>query len=266
MRELTKYLSLWLSLAKNSLRRQVEYKVNFVGRGFVELSWIFTQILFFSSLYLWVGEIAGWSEGEMWLFVSTMVLVDGLMMCLFFENQQAFTQLMRLGLFDYYLLYPASTRFLAGLRFVNVVSIINIIAGIAMATYTFVAFDLSLPPHRFVAWIFYMLVGTFLVGTLSLSVAAIAFWTTQSANLTWFFFEVYRMGMRPETFYGQFLQRFLRYYFPAALFMSVPAQIALGKLSGPFWYAFPIVVALIASIFMKLLWRRGIARYEGALS
>ena len=98
------YLNLWLSLAKNSLIRSMEYKTNFIGRSVVEVLWIGTQIVFFEAVFSQVGLLKGWNHTEMLFFCGSMFLVDGFYMMTLHDNMTGFGRLMRSGLFDFYLL------------------------------------------------------------------------------------------------------------------------------------------------------------------
>lgn len=258
-----RYPLIWIDLFKYSLIRELEFKTNFLGRVFVEAIWMSTQILFYVTALKLVDHIGNLSGDELWFFMGTTFFVDGLFMLFSYDNQKEFSRMVRGGLLDFHLLRPLSSLFLANFRLVNAVSLFNIV--IATGVLTWSALRLGLGWENLLLWGFYVGVGFTLICCFVILICSVAFWTTQSTNILWIFFEIYRLSWRPETIYGPWLRRMLMSIFPAALFMSIPVQIALGKRGGV-WYVYPI---LVAGFFMALtlaVWKRGLRRYEGAMS
>lgn len=256
-----RYVLLWLSLCKNSVIRQTEFKANFVGRLFIEVVWIFAQILFFKSALRFVPALAGWTEGEIWFFVASLFFVDGMMMVFAHDNQSNFGQMIRLGQFDFYLLYPVSSLFLANFRFVNAISLINIAMSLSLAIWA------SRLPGMHVAWLvwaLYISLGSAMVVLLGVLLCSVSFWSTQSTNIVWLFYEVYRLGHRPDALYSPWLRRLLRTVFPAAFFISVPVQLAVGHLRG-WWYVYPFAIVLVLALLCNWVWKRGVGVFEGVM-
>lgn len=260
------YLTLWWALAKNNLSRMSEFKYELMSRMIVEIIWMSSQVLFFVSVFQFTDRLAGWTKAEMIFFTGTTIFVDGIMMALFHDNLNRMGRLIRLGLMDFYLLYPGSVTFLANFRFVNVIAFCsNALTGLLVCAWASTLPGIDLNFMSILIWFVYALLGAALVICLGMSVAASVFWTTQSSSTSWIYFELYRLSFRPESLYGPWIQRFLLYVFPAALFMSVPVQLALGKLDG-LWFVYPWIILAIAMAVTRKIWKRGLAQYEGALS
>lgn len=259
-----RYAVIWWNLFRYSLAREMEFKTNFIGRGIIEVIWIFTQILFFSTMLKYMTNFGNLAGNEVWFFVGTMFFVDGLFMLFLHDNQKNFGQMIRGGLLDFHLLRPISPLFLANFKNVNAVSVLNL--SIAAGVVIWSAIQLHLAAWQILLWSAYVVVGFVLICCLGVLTCSIAFWTTQTSNLLWFFFELYRLSFRPETIYGPWLRRVLLTVFPAALFMSLPVQLALGKRDGWIWYAYPFGIAAVAVLLTHWVWKRGIRNYEGAMS
>lgn len=258
------YLQIWLALAKNSLIRNLEYRFNFLGRVFLDVIWVSTQILFFVSVFRFTPQLGGWSESEIWFFTGTLILLDGLFVLTLHDNLMRFSDLTLRGLFDFHLLRPTSALFLACFRYVNPNAVINFISAAVLLVYAASRPDLHLSLFDLFIWVLYSGLGFVLIAALAITICSFAFWATEGSYLMWLFFELYRLGFRPESFYGAWLRRLLLSVFPAAFFVSVPTQLALGKLGG-FWYFWPWFVACVSMSLALFLWRRGIRRFEGAL-
>lgn len=265
MKQILTYISLWFAFAKNSFIRQLEFKINLIGRFVTELIWLAGQLLFFKAVFLQVPAFAGWTESEIYFFVGSLYLVDGAFMLLLSENQRHFGELVRNGLFDFYLLRPMSAFFMACFRHLNLAGLINLSGGIAVSLWALTRPDLSLTPTQIAVWLVYLGVGFGLLVCLLMGICCLAFWVTQTANLNWLFFELYRLGWRPENLYPLWMRRFLWAVFPAAFLVSIPVQLSLSKLSGA-WWIYPWVWLFVAVTLLRQMWKRGVARYEGALS
>lgn len=262
LQSIVRCVALWGALVRNSFVRQLEFRADFAGRIVVEFVWLASQLLTFVAAYRFTDNLAGWNRAEMGFFLGSLITIDGLYTIFLYPNQNKFGSLLRNGQLDFYLLYPLPTVFLAFFRFVNVHGVINVALGVALLVWQLSTATLSV---NWILWGIYMLLGTLTVACVGIFVTTLGFWTTQTTNLVWFFFELYRLGFRPENFYRPWMRRFLLSVFPAAFFFSIPAQISLGKLGGA-WLLYPWLVAGACVALVAILWKRGIQRYEGALS
>ena len=258
-----RYVRLWGSLFKNAFSRELDYRANFVGRAFVEVIWIFTVVITFETTLRLTDRIGNFSPNEVWFFVGSLVTLDGLFMVLFHDNQRQFDRMIRHGMLDFHLLRPISSLFLANFRYVNVISVTNLVVGLSISGWAAHRLDMSLAALSL--WAVYLLLGLVMVGCVGIALASVAFWTTQAGNLLWIFFEFYKLSFRPETIYEPWLRRILLTIFPAAFFISIPVQIALGKLHG-LWLVYPWLIAATLCLFAGFIWKRGLKKYEGAMS
>jgi ABC-2 type transport system permease protein len=261
----SRYMKLWFVMAKNCFIRQSEFKINLLGRLSIEFVWIAIQFIFFKSTFRFVTKLGSWSESDIWFFVASLIFADGLFMLLIQDNLARFGQIIRLGLLDFYLLYPASSLFLSTFRFVNVISFVNMTCAIAILFWLHFKEHLAIGIMGWMIWAFYTLVGVVLIGIFAVLVSSVAFWTTQSSNLIWLFYELYRLGHRPEDLYSKWMRRLLLSVFPAAFFISIPVQLALGKLTGIAWYLAPLMVLTFLLLIVRRVWSNGVKRYEGAM-
>lgn len=243
----------------------MEYKTNFIGRSVVEVLWIGTQIVFFEAVFSQVGLLKGWNHTEMLFFCGSMFLVDGFYMMTLHDNMTGFGRLMRSGLFDFYLLRPVSALFLGVFRNVNAISMVNMAFGIGVSAWAIRTGDLSLSGTDLLVWAFYLLLGAWMVVMLGVFIMSFGFWVVHTQPLVWLFFEFYRLSFRPDDLYAAWLRRILLSVFPAALFVSMPVRLALGKETGTQWMLYPVVAVITMTSLAVFTWNRGIKRYEGAM-
>lgn len=256
---------LWLHFARLGLIRQLEFKAQFLGRAWIEVVWLSTQIIFFLSLFKLTPDLAGWKKDEMFFFIANIYFVDAMYMMLMHENFQKFSTILRNGLFDTYLLRPVNSLFLGCFREVLPVALINLLAALSFYVWCFFFSPLSITGTGILINFIYVILGSFILLSFGVIICSLGFWTTQNRSLGWLFFELYRLGQRPEGLYSMRMRRFLLYVFPAAAFISIPTQLALGKMQGPFWFLLPWAIAFVVGTMALWTWKKGIANYEGAL-
>src|SRR5690606_30023362 len=143
--------------------------------------------------------------------------------------------------------------FTACFRYLNLSGAINLSAGAILSVYALSSGELHMGATDVLTWLLYLAVGFGLLTCLLMSVCTLAFWVIQTRNLAWLFFEVYRLGWRPEVLYPTWIRRFLLGVFPAAFLVSVPVQLGLGKLSGA-WFAYPWIWLLLSALALRALW------------
>jgi ABC-2 type transport system permease protein len=250
-----------MALAKNSVIRQVEYRGDLIGGVALEITWLSSLFLFYKTIFGQVSQVGSWNESEMLFFASSVFLVDALYMVLLSKNSQKFSDTIRSGIFDFYLLRPFSALFLSSFRYINVTGFFNLFVALFLAWKS----GVHLSPLSFSIWFVYCFLGWLITYALFIVTASLAFWTTQTSSLQWLFFELYRLGHRPDDLYVFWLRRFLLVGFPAAFIISIPVKLALGKLDG-IWFFWPLVWVMGAGLVAAVVWRRGLKLYEGALS
>jgi ABC-2 type transport system permease protein len=104
-------LDLILSMLRIRLGRQMMYRASFWTAFFVDTTLFLVQLAFFSTLFLQVDSINGWSREQLVFFVGTFSLVDGLEMLLYFFGLSSIPEKIRTGKLDLYLTKPISPLF-----------------------------------------------------------------------------------------------------------------------------------------------------------
>ena len=260
-----RYLSLVREIANNCLQREMQYPVNFFVSMFVEIFWQFTLVIMFSSLFQFVDLLAGWSQGELWVFLGTLFVCDAYYMFFLDKSKREFAQYIRHGVFDFYLLKPVSAFFLSNFRFYQFTAVYNLLIGVALISWGVVGGGVVLSVGAALLWLFYLLIGLVLLTCLSVVTNAIAFWTINADHLPWLFFEFYQFAWRPDNLYSKWVRRIVLGIFPAAFVVSIPVKLALGKVEG-IWFVYPLLVCVLFVWLTRQLWVAGLRRYEGALS
>ncbi len=261
-----KYIQLYASFFRASLMADLEYRLNIVTKVFTDLLWYAAQGSVFEVLFRHAPQISGWELPQARVFMAVLFFVDAVWMVLFHENFEKLSWKVRRGELDLLLVKPVSSQFMATMQKQNTSYVINI--GV---TFTYLIWTLSLlaEPIPFGRLALLVLVGvpTSLAITYSfrLMFATLSVIYTNAESINYVWYQIYRLGMRPDPFYPMWLRYVVLSAIPVAFIASVPARILLYELDWRLVIAGPALG--IAFLYVShLFWERSLKSYASASS
>src|SRR5437763_7461969 len=141
---LKRYLTIYLALWKNSVVREMTFKVNFLLWIFVELLWFALQLTFITVIYQHTDHIGDWSKWQVVLLMRASHFIQQIFQAFFLSNCTQISEYVRSGKLDFMLLLPINTRFIISLRQVDLGGFVN--AGSAVAVMIYALSRLRLVP------------------------------------------------------------------------------------------------------------------------
>src|SRR5882762_8029860 len=139
-----RYLTIYAELWKNSVVREMGFKLNFLLWIFVELLWFALQLTFITVIYRHTDHIGDWSKWEVVLLMGASHFIQQIFQAFFLTNCVQLSELIRTGKLDFMLLLPVSTRFIISLRQVDLGGFVN--AGSAIAVMAYSLHQLAIVP------------------------------------------------------------------------------------------------------------------------
>src|SRR6058998_2674814 len=124
-----RYLEIWGIMLRNSLIRELSFKVNFLLWMIVEVPWFCGQIAFFSIIFGQVDRIGDWSKWEVILLIGTHQMIAQLFQAFFFVNVSNIPELVRTGRLDSLLVLPIDSQFAVSTKQFGLDSIVNAALG-----------------------------------------------------------------------------------------------------------------------------------------
>jgi ABC-2 type transport system permease protein len=88
---------------------------------------------------------------------------------------------------------------------------------------------------------------------------------TRSENLQFLWWQVYRLGMRPDSMYFPWLKWILLTVIPVGVIVSIPARALLNP-PNLFYQLWPLVLAPILIYFSSRFWKFALGFYSSASS
>jgi len=282
--ERPQYFRVFLTFARNSLVRDMTFRVNFIIESAAALSWMLANLGFYILIFTFtdsIGEKTGWGQYEFFIFLATTMLVNSVVQAFFMPNAQEFSELIRTGGLDFALLKPIDTQFLISLQRVNWSSLTNFLAGGILLAFSL--YQLStrtdkpfhLTASAIILYPVFIACGVAILYSLMVSLAATSIWLGRNQSLYDFWFYITNFSRYPMEIYsgtyGQPLQWFFTFIVPVLIVVNVPARIVAQPLRpetslGFQMGAFGIFATLFCLLGSRFIFRRSLLSYRSASS
>jgi len=83
------YIKVLLTFARNSLVRDMSFRMNFILQCFATMSWAAMNFGLFKIIYQFTGSIGrgtGWHEDEFFIFLGTIWIINCIIQTFFMAN------------------------------------------------------------------------------------------------------------------------------------------------------------------------------------
>ena len=262
----SRYLSIYAALWKNSVAREMGFKSNFLLWILVELLWFGLQLCFISVLYLHTDHIGTWTKWQVVMLIGASHFIQQVYQAFFLINCTNLSELVRTGKLDFLLLLPVNTRFVVSLRQVDLGAFVN--AGSAVAVMAYAAHQLHLVPTlvQVLGFLALCVMGIAIHYSLMFLLASISFWTVRAQGIVWGYYNLFNIARMPdEAFHGLFKIVFT-FALPMLLVSNVPARLLTDKLSTPFPVLLLLLMSVVCFCVSEWGWRASMRRYTSASS
>ena len=255
------YLRVFLTFARNSLVRDMSFRLNFVLTCLASVSWALMNFLLFKIIFQHTASIGvgtGWEDNEFFIFLGTIWIINSFIQTLFMANAEEFSEMIRTGSLDFALLKPIDTQFLISFPRINWAQIPNGILGLALVIYSIreLAIDpnkenFSVGPLECVLYAFFVGCGVLVMYSVMIILASTAIWLGRNQNLHTFWFYItnfyrYPMEIYQKSGIGMALWGTFTFVVPILVVSNVPARILAQPLERG-WYSWQSLYAIFAA-------------------
>lgn len=263
---LGRYAGIYAAMWRNSVVREMSFKVNFLLWIVVEMLWFAMQLVFINVLYLHTDSIGSWTKWQVVFLMGTSHFIQQLFQALFITNITALSENIRTGKLDFMLLLPVNTRFLISLRQVDLGGFINALSALAVMAYAGWRLGLSPGPVEIGGFLLLVVIGVMIHYSLILILSCVSFWTVRAEGIVWGYYNLFNIARLPDdAFHGAFKAVFT-FVIPMLLVSNVPAKVLIGKLSTPTEWTRVLVVGVIIFLVSERIWKFSLRRYTSASS
>ena len=256
---------LWITLFKNCLSRDMEFRLHYTLQVLVDIIWCAVQIGFFEVMFMYTPAFAGLSRSEAYLFLGTLFIVDSLNMMLVASNFWHFPRHVNTGELDFFLLKPVSPLFLSYFRFINTASMVNVSVSIIIFAIGLMMHDQSISIMQWIGWFVGLICGSLILFSLEAIVGSMSFFFVNASGVQSIFYALYQIAMRPDGIYNSMMRRIFITIFPLSLIASVPSSMLFNSASIEM-FGIMVLMSFIMAFASMRFFSYSLKRYNGASS
>ena len=260
-----RYLRLYLHFLRFSFSKAMEFRIDFSFRILMDIIYYIVNILFFKVLYLHTPLLAGWTQGQMMVFVSSYILVDAISMTVFSSNMWWLPYHINKGELDYHLIRPVSPLFFLSLKEFSANSFMNLLIAVGIFIYSLLNYPQPFSFGDVLLLVFLLLNGTLIYYCCQMLMILPVFWTQSSKGFMDLFFSMGIAMERPDRIFKGWLRVVFTVFLPFGLIASFPARLFIEKFQWP-TFLHLMAVSLSLWIVMLIMWRKGLRAYSSASS
>lgn len=261
-----RYLGLYASFFRASLMADLEYRLNILTKIFTDILWYLAQASVFEVLFHHVPQISGWDIHSARVFMAIVFVVDAIWMILFQENFERLSWKVKQGELDLVLAKPVDAQFFLTLQKQNTSYVINTFLASVYLSWTISQLPQAVAPWKIVLFITVGIPLGLLVSysfRLMFSTLSVVYTNAESINYVWY--QIYRLGMRPDPFYPKWLRILVLTLLPVGFVASVPARLIIGDVE---WWLILGGITMTTLLFLlsRYLWKKSLRHYASASS
>jgi ABC-2 type transport system permease protein len=262
----SRYLSVYGALWRNSVAREMSFKSNFLLWIIVELLWFGLQLSFISVLYLHTEHIGTWTKWEVVLLIGASHFIQQIFQAFFLINCTNLSELVRTGKLDFLLLLPVNTRFVVSFRQVDLGAFVNAVSALAIMAYA--ARQLHLVPSliQVVGFLVLCVFGIAIHYSLMFLLASISFWTVRAQGIVWGYYNLFNIARMPDEAFGGLFKALFTFAIPMLLVSNVPVRLLADKLATRKPLLLLLAMSVVCFTVSEWGWRASVRRYTSASS
>ncbi len=263
---LQRHAAVYVALAKNSITRDMNFKANFTFWLFVELLWFALQLAFNDVLYRHTDRIGTWTKWEVVMLIGASHFIQQLFQALFLVNCSQLSELVHSGKFDFMLLLPVNTRFLASCRQLDLSGFVSAATGLAVVVYA--GHQLHLHPSVGQLLLFGLLCSAAIVVHYSLMfiMASTSFWTVRAQGIMMAYYNLFSIARIPDVAFRGVARMIFTFAIPMILVVNVPVKVLTDKLSDAGEVLLLVAMSGLCFWLSQLVWAAGLRHYRSASS
>jgi ABC-2 type transport system permease protein len=254
------YTTLYGYFLRQSLKRMLEYRVNFIIGVLSMITFQAAVLLTVWIVMRQVPDLQGWTLDEVLLIYGLVTLAKALNQMFADNLWHLGSSYIQSGHFDRFLVRPVPPLFhLLADRFAQE-GIGNLLLGLFLTGHSLWILGVILTPIHILVLLIGVICGAFIFFALNLLMATAAFWVYDSTPVIRAVYEMHLLAHYPLTMYPRALELILTWIIPYAFASYYPSAYVLGREVGQLVWVAPLVTLVIVVIAHRV-WRFGLRHY-----
>ena len=261
-----RYFKVWLAFFRNTLSRDMEYKMNFILEIFIDMIYYGSLFFFFKVIFQFTDSLGVFNQDATIIFLITLYIADSLYQFFLGGNVFEVNNKVRTGDLDFILLKPINSQFFISFRYVSIHSLICVcVLSCLLIKLTYQYHNES---FNIINYLFYncsLIIGMSIFYSFEFLIACLSFWLRNFSYAGWLASELIKYARRPDSIYTKWFRKTLFSVFPMAMICSVPSRMIIFGVD----YRLLLLQLFVALFFLWLttiIWKKGLLRYESASS
>jgi ABC-2 type transport system permease protein len=261
-----RYGSIYSALWKNSVVREMQFKLNFLLWIVVELLWFALQLTFIAVIYIHTDHIGDWTKWQVVFLMGTSTFIQQLFSAVLLSNLVHLSEDIRTGKLDFMLLLPVNTRFLISFRQVDLGGFVNALVACAVMIYSAMKLDLHPSVAQLTGFLLLVVAGLLVHFSLLLMLASSSFWTVRALGFVWGYYNLFNIARLPDAAFRGAFKVIFTYALPMLLVANVPAKLITEKLGSGWEMLLLLAMAIALFVISEFIWRWSLRHYTSASS
>ena len=262
----SRYLSIYAALWKNSVSREMGFKSNFLLWIIVELLWFGLQLSFIAVLYLHTDRIGTWTKWQVVMLIGGSHFIQQIFQAFFLVNCTNLSELVRTGKLDFLLLLPVNSRFVISLRQVDLGAFVNAASAVAVMSYA--AHQMHFVPtfSQVFGFLALCVAGVAIHYSLMFLLASISFWTVRAQGIVWGYYNLFNIARLPDEAFRGLFKAIFTFGIPMLLVSNVPVRVLSDHLSSRSSVPLLLLMSVVCFLVSEWGWRASLRHYTSASS
>ncbi len=267
MNQLVSYLRVYAVMLRNSLIREMNFKLNFLLWMLVEAFWFAGQLIFIEVIYSQVDAIGDWTKWDMVLLVGTHQIISQIFNAFFFTNLMNLSELVRTGKLDFVLLQPIDAQFTTSVRRFGIDSLVNAFVGILIVCYALHRIQVLPSIGQIVLYLATVLIGVSLHYAVMFGLSTVSFWSIRAQGVIYGYYNIMNLARYPDVVFKGLARFIFSWVLPVMVVTNVPARVLIHASETPWQFIGHLVlVSFMMILLSRLMWRVAINHYSSASS
>lgn len=259
-----KYLGLYAAMFKVSFIADLEYRVNFFTRIITDIFWYVAQIVTFEVLYSHTSKIGDWNLPQMRVFLGLLFVIDAIYMIVIHDNMENFPDKIRKGDLDLLLTKPVNSQFMISLQKASCALFGNLFLALGWLTYSLTTLE-EFNVLRLLWLLLLIPCSVSIIYVMRFMIASTSVIFTRSENLQFLWYQIYRLGMRPDSMYFPWFKWMILTVIPVGVIASVPARALLDP-PNYLILIWPVILCPMLIYISNRFWKYALKFYSSASS
>jgi ABC-2 type transport system permease protein len=269
MGHFSRYARLLLAFGRFGLAREMAFRGNFLAKVAVEVLWLGILLAFYGTVFTKTSVVANWNETEYMFFVGCYFALEGVIESLFLANCLEFTELVRTGDLDFFLIKPIDEQFLITCRDIDWSTVPNIFLGVVIMAVSLSRQDWVFDLHQTILFGVLFICGSMIAYSFLLMLSSVSVWVVRNQNMMEMWWLLTSLMRYPrEIFQVQWAESigwFFSFVVPIMLTVSIPASSMVKALAPEMAY-FTVAAAVVLLVASRWFFRYALSQYRSASS